>query len=117
MCAAFGDDLQFTAKACGNTYPPVFVAAVWAPMICSAPEGAFSGCKAGSTATPSKAAEHFKLPPLPRAAKSKPKGKAKFAKEIPATPLAPKKPQPRRCSFFGAAEAESAQAQAKCVER
>ena len=77
MCAAFGDDLQLAAKAYGSTYPPVCVAAVWAPMICSAPEGAFSGCHAGSTATPSKAAEHFKLPPLPRRAKAKAKGKAK----------------------------------------
>ena len=75
MCTAFGDDLPLAIKAAGNAYPPVFVAAVWAPLICSAPKGTFAEVPI-AYAEPSEAALRFRLPTL----KSKMKGKAKKKK-------------------------------------
>ena len=76
MCTAFGDDLPLAIKAAGNAYPPVFVAAVWAPLICSAPKGTFAEDAPVAYAKPSEAALRFRLPTL----KSKMKGKAKKGK-------------------------------------
>ena len=61
MCTAFGDDLPLAIKAAGNAYPPVFVAAVWAPMICNAPEGTFAGDAPVAYAELSEAALRFRL--------------------------------------------------------
>ena len=62
MYKAFGD-AGLAAKACGNAYPPVFVAAVWAPMICSCPAGTFDDVtKPDSFFPPSTSTKQFKLP-------------------------------------------------------
>ena len=76
MCTAFGDDLPLAIKAAGNAYPPVFVAAVLAPLISSAPKGTFAEDAPVAYAEPSEAALRFRLPTL----KSKMKGKAKKGK-------------------------------------
>ena len=73
MCTAFGDDLPLAIKAAGNAYPPVFVAAVWAPLICSAPKGTF----AEDAPEPSEAALRFRLPTLKKSKMKAKKGKAR----------------------------------------
>ena len=82
MCTAFGDDLPLAIKAAGNAYPPVFVAAVCAPLICSAPEGTVAEDAPVAYAEPSEAALRFRLPTLKKSKlkKSKMKGKAEKGK-------------------------------------
>ena len=77
----FSDDEPMALEVFSNTYQPVSVAAVWAPLICSAhaaDEGCFSPnseSRIGGIAPASKGATRWSLPPVKN--KSKPKGKAK----------------------------------------